>query len=211
MAKPQPTGAPGTSRRVAQREGTRRRLLAAARKAFHLVGVEQVSMEEVAILAEVSRATVYLHFPGKPALLKALLQEDWERQVRLFERLANVQVSSEEELNGWVLRVAEGMRRARDSFGIHWAALGQNPELIVLHHEHRGELARLLMNWVGGSQAQPAPEILIEAELVVAELEHFATAAAVSWTDRQLAAALPLVASRIRKLAGKSERSAEVG
>ena len=176
--------------------------MAAARKAFHLTGVEQVSMEDVAALAEVSRATIYLHFPGKPALLKSLLQEDWEGQVRLFERLAEVPVCSQEQLDIWVLRVAEGMRRARDSFGIHWAALGQNPDLIEAHHEHRIRLARMLIDWAGGDAAEAALDMSIEAELIVAELEHFATAAAVAWSGEQLARALPIVTSRIRNLGG---------
>ena len=44
-------------------------------------------MDDIASATAVSRATVYLHFPGKPAILQALLEEDWEGQVRLFDRL----------------------------------------------------------------------------------------------------------------------------
>lgn len=200
MAKALSSGAPAISRRAEQREGTQKRLLTAARGAFRSRGVEQVSMEDIAALAKVSRATIYLHFPGKPVLLKALLQEDWEQQVRLFDRLANVQASNAEQLDRWVLRVAEGMRRVRESFAIHWAAIGQNPELILGHHEHRTRLARRLMDWAGVDSV-PAQALAIEAELIVAELEHFATAAAVAWSEEELAVALPIIVSRIRNFA----------
>jgi AcrR family transcriptional regulator len=201
LVQDQSNALPAASQRVVQRERTRGRLLEAARKAFHLRGVEQVSMEDIAAAAAVSRATIYLHFPGKHILLKALLEEDWQQQIRLFERLSNVQVFEVEQLSKWVLRVAEGMRRARDSFGIHWAALGQNPELIMRHCEHRAELARLLLDWAARDGDRQTPEITIEAELIVAELEHFATAAAIVWSEEQLSVALPMVVSRICKFA----------
>lgn len=188
------------SPRKIKREDTRRRLLAAGRKLFRLRGVEQASMEDIAAAANASRATIYLYFAGKPALLEALLEEDWSAQIRLFERLGTLDVRDCDQLGAWVLRVAEGMRKARDSFGIHWAALGQNPALTVRHHEHRGELARILLremqNAPVGGQGCLAREV--EAELIVAELEHFATASAIGWSEAQAEAALPLVVARLR-------------
>ena len=187
-----------TSQHAIRREDTRRRLLAAARKLFRLRGVEQLSMEEIAAAASASRATIYLYFAGKPALLEALLEEDWAAQVRLFERLHAVDLRDKDKLAAWVLRVAEGMRKARDSFGIHWAALGQNPALTVRHHQHRGELARILLLAMQ-PLAGPGNGLVraVEAELIVAELEHFATASAIGWSDAQVQAALPLVVARL--------------
>jgi AcrR family transcriptional regulator len=191
------------SQRAVQREDTRRRLLAAARKLFRARGVEQVSMEDIAAAAAASRATIYLYFAGKPALLEALLEEDWAAQVRLFERLGSIDVHDRDQLGGWVLRVAEGMRKARDSFGIHWAALGQNPALTARHHEHRGELAKILLSAMQDAAAEGNGGLAreVEAELIVAELEHFATASAMGWSDDQAQAALPLVVARLRGFA----------
>lgn len=200
--------APAISLRITRREGTRRSLLSAARAEFRLRGVDKVAMEEIAGAAGVSRATVYLHFPGKPALLEALLEEDWEGQVRLFERLGEIDLGDPGRLEGWVMRVAEGMRRARDSFGIHWAALGQNPELTIRHHEHRERLARVLARTAGRDVPDPAANLAgaVEAELIVAELEHFATAAAIGWSDAQVSLALPLI---VRRLSDFAERQRE--
>ncbi len=192
-----------SSQRAIKREDTRRRLLAAARKLFRLRGLEQISMEDIAAAASASRATIYLYFAGKPALLEALLEEDWAAQVRLFERLEAVDVRDVDQLGAWVLRVAEGMRKARDSFGIHWAALGQNPALTVRHHEHRGELARILLLAMKITPTERNGGLTreVEAELIVAELEHFATASAIGWSDDQVQAALPLVVARLRGFA----------
>jgi AcrR family transcriptional regulator len=53
--------------------GTRQRVLAAAAELVARDGLEGLSMDEVAAAAEVSRASVYRLFPGKPALFEALL------------------------------------------------------------------------------------------------------------------------------------------
>lgn len=191
------------SLRVAQREDTRRRLLAAGRRLFRDRGVEPVSMEEVASTAQVSRATVYLHFAGKPALLEALLEEDWAGQVKLFERLSSVDFSDSAKLCDWIMRVAEGMLKARDSFAIHRAALGQNPKLTIRHQQHRQCLAEILLKAIGGMPVGREDQMHrdVEAELIVAELEYFATAAVLGWTREQVASGAALIAGRLQGFA----------
>lgn len=189
---------PELSQRFGQREETRRRLLASARKLFRAKGVEQVSIANIAAAADASRATIYLYFSGKSPLLEALLEEDWAGQLKLFGQLMDIDISNGEQLSRWVLRVAEGMRRARDSFGIHWAALGQNPALTARHHQHRANLAKILAQAFTVDAAEEVELArAVEAELIVAELEHFATSVAIGWGADEVAVALPLVVRRL--------------
>lgn len=161
-------------------------------------------MEDIATAAAVSRATVYLHFAGKPALLRALLEQDWEGQLRLFERLLQTDLADRSAVLAWVMQVVEGMRAASDSFAIHRAALGQNGELAVLHQQQCMRLAKVLCrasgDAAGSSRARMARSI--EAELIVSGIEHFATASVIGWSARQLEVAIPLVVERIRAFAG---------
>jgi AcrR family transcriptional regulator len=60
----------------------RERVLAAARKAFAMDGLD-AQMEEIARRAGVGVGTVYRHFPTKEALLEALWQDKMERIVEL--------------------------------------------------------------------------------------------------------------------------------
>ncbi len=53
--------------------GTRERVLAAAAELIARDGLAAMSMDEVAVRADVSRASVYRLFPGKPALFEALV------------------------------------------------------------------------------------------------------------------------------------------
>ncbi len=55
-------------------EGTRRRLLEAARRLLEARGYHGVSLDEIATEAGVSRQAVYLHFRSKSGLLVALVE-----------------------------------------------------------------------------------------------------------------------------------------
>lgn len=188
-----------TSLRSIQRADTRRRLLIAARTLFRTNGVESVSMEDIARGAAVGRATIYLHFPGKSALLTALLDEDWAGQLILFERLGDVDADDREALGAWLMRVVEGMRKAQDSFAIHRAAMGQNGDLVAAHHDHRRKLAVLLQKALhaGSSRPRATLEGEIEAAMIVAEIEYFATAAVMMWNQEEVAAGLSLLTERL--------------
>lgn len=194
-------GAAASSARAAQREDTRRRLLVCARQQFRTAGVDPVAMEDIASAAAVSRATVYLHFAGKPALLRALLEEDWASQKQLFERLRRVNFADGENLAAWVRRAASGMRVASDSFAIHRAALGQNSGLTLRHQRHMEDLGKIVCSAAG---VRPIRRKLLEAELIVAEIEHFATASVIGWSEQDTALGVELVTDRLKNYASGS-------
>lgn len=203
MQEQVPAAGGKVSLRTIQRADTRRRLLVAARTLFRTNGVESVSMEDIARGAAVGRATIYLHFPGKPALLTALLEEDWAGQLILFERLEEIDAEDHEALTAWLMRVVEGMRKAQDSLAIHRAALGQNPDLVLMHHDHRHKLALVLQQALHAGSSRPLnrPADQVEAAMIVAEIEYFATAAVVVWNAEQIAAALALITQRLLRFA----------
>lgn len=57
----------------------REAIIDAARQAFTEHGVQSTSMDKVAALAQVSKRTVYNHFPSKEALVMYLLREMWQQ------------------------------------------------------------------------------------------------------------------------------------
>ncbi len=62
-------------KRQQQASGTRRRILATAEQLFATRGYAAVTMDTIAREAGVSLATVYLHFPGRAAVIGGLAEE----------------------------------------------------------------------------------------------------------------------------------------
>ena len=185
------------SQRAAQREATRYAILAAARALFRVSGVDTVSMDDIARAAAVARATVYLHFSGKQAVLVELLAQDWERQARLFKQLTDLAPSDGDAIATWLDRAIEGMRKARDSFAIHRVALGQDESMGARHREHRRRLAALLRGTLPDTSDDAARRV--EAVMIVAEIEHLAAAAVTEWSSEETAAATAIVTGRLAR------------
>jgi AcrR family transcriptional regulator len=68
--------APLVTRRARKKERTRQEIFAAAMELFAKRGFEAVTLEQICEVADVARATFFLHFPAKSALLW-----EWNRQV----------------------------------------------------------------------------------------------------------------------------------
>jgi TetR/AcrR family transcriptional regulator, regulator of autoinduction and epiphytic fitness len=61
-----------------RREEKRDAILSAAKQMFQECGVQNTSMDKLALLAEVSKRTIYNHFESKEAIVMELLSELWQ-------------------------------------------------------------------------------------------------------------------------------------
>ncbi|AVF72941.1 TetR/AcrR family transcriptional regulator [Vibrio alginolyticus] len=64
-------------KRKSRSETKREAILCAARQAFQEFGVQNTSMDKLSAIAQVSKRTVYNHFPSKEAIVTELLTELW--------------------------------------------------------------------------------------------------------------------------------------
>jgi TetR/AcrR family transcriptional regulator, repressor for uid operon len=72
-------------RRTESPEVRRAQILKAAKVRFRTVGFHETRVAEIADLAGVSVGLVYQYFPGKEALIAAIVAEDMQSQMREFE------------------------------------------------------------------------------------------------------------------------------
>ncbi len=86
---------------------TRRRVLEAARAHFFHHGFRNVTMDDLAAELGVSKKTLYAHFPGKDALLEAVLNDKF---ARVSSRLAEVQANSLGDFGGALQAMLGTMR-----------------------------------------------------------------------------------------------------
>lgn len=79
----------------------RRNVLDAAWELFAAHGFDDTSMRDLAVKAGVSTATIYAHFPTKPDLLQALIEQRWQQALtNMLARAAEVEDPLERLLAG---------------------------------------------------------------------------------------------------------------
>jgi AcrR family transcriptional regulator len=89
--------------RQEHRDATRRRIIAAARKVFIKKGYARATIEEITAAAGVSRATLYLHFDSKFALLAVASEKVRAEAIEGARQLADVLLSGDRaDLRRWV-------------------------------------------------------------------------------------------------------------
>src|SRR5689334_6977358 len=97
--------APGV--RELQRQLTRRLLLDAAARLFAAAGYTATTIDEIAAEAGANRATLYLHFDGKEALARALLDDVYEMSRAQLASLAQEPQWTRPVLRAWIAANAE--------------------------------------------------------------------------------------------------------
>jgi len=134
---------PGTLRDQ-QREASRAHIRKAARTCFLRDGVGDVTMEAVAAEAGIRRATLYLYYPGKNALLLDLLEQSLRATDRIYLRLRDLPRLDLAAVRGWLayyLREVEAHAGAVDLFR---SAILPDEKLRQLLREHNERTIELL-------------------------------------------------------------------
>ena len=100
--------------RQEHRDATRRRIIAAARKVFVKKGYTKATIEEITAAAGVSRATLYLHFDSKSALLAAATEKMRAEAMEGLRQLKDVLIRGDRaDLRQWVEWVLHWYARNR--------------------------------------------------------------------------------------------------
>jgi AcrR family transcriptional regulator len=149
-------------------------ILAAARRLFREHGYEITSMDTVALEANVSKATLYVHFPGKRELFAAVVQEECNRPAAAL--LQGVAVAGG-DLRATLLRVGRAVLELLTSpdtiapYRMVAAEAARSPELgrlfyesaVALLHEH---LERLLAAEIRAGRLRTGPPRIVAAQFI---------------------------------------------
>jgi len=174
------------SLREAQRAVTRDRLRQGARAVFSERPYMEATIDEIALRSGVARATFYLHYDSKRALLRDLLVEDMTAHRRLYRRLAELGAEpAPADLEQWVRRYMKVFSDRRAALSLFNLVIGSDPSFLA-------DIARerdALFDDVGASHpafhfaADPAGRRRrMAAHLLVFKIEQFCLHAAfVDW------------------------------
>ncbi|CAN5218735.1 hypothetical protein BH10PSE13_BH10PSE13_10800 [soil metagenome] len=190
MDRPRPTT------RDEQRKLTRRRIIDAARKCFYEQGVADVSVEQIARVAAVGRATLYLHFPNKDAILLDLLSLDMIAVRKIFAKLFALDPFTLAAVQDWLANYIQTLGAHRDAMRLAHTGVAITDAARTLLHDHHEALAAMM--------AARFPALIDGTErsrvrlmLMLARLDHFADAAAEEPPRLDPAAGIDLVSREL--------------
>jgi AcrR family transcriptional regulator len=184
-----------------QRRITRRRIADAARQCFYEHGVAETSVEQIARAAGVGRATLYLHFANKDAILLELLASNLRGVRLIFRELCDAPHVDVAAARGWLVEYIAALRRHRDAMPLFHLGLANDEAARLLLDENRGILAGMLRERfpalaAGGARTDT------RLTLTLVRVDQFASAAAEDVPRFDVETGLDLVAEELAELLG---------
>lgn len=182
--------------RQAHKDLTRARIAEAARQCFYDKGVGETSFEDIAVAAGVRRATVYLHYANKNAILAELLSHNLEEVRRIYERLCGLGTYDVASVRKWMESYVRALVRHREAMRLFQIAMATDDSVRVMIEDYREAVVRSL----GQRFAAFAPEagrVHAAAVLMVVKIDFVADAAAQPAPRLEAAAAIDLVAEEL--------------
>ncbi|KAA9156667.1 TetR/AcrR family transcriptional regulator [Amycolatopsis acidicola] len=172
------------SLRERQKQQTRLDLLECARALFVERGYAGVTIDDIATAAGCSRATVYLHFTGKPEILQKVGAETVaQRAVAVYADLdAVLDSGSREEFTAWMRRAVAWFEANQEILPAWDEALALEPEFKDVAKRAVAELPAAMPHYLKRWGAHRRDEAHLRIELLVSQLERFFTRWAVQGT-----------------------------
>jgi AcrR family transcriptional regulator len=184
-----------------QRRITRRRIADAARQCFYEHGVAETSVEQIARAAGVGRATLYLHFANKDAILLELLASNMRGVRLIFRELCDAPHVDVAAARAWLVEYVAALRRHRDAMPLFHLGLANDEAARQLLDENRGVLAAMLRERfpvLAAGDARTDTKLV----LTLVRVDQFASAAAEDVPRFDVETGLDLVAEELAELLG---------
>jgi AcrR family transcriptional regulator len=157
--------------RGAQRELTRRRLVKAAREAFEEKGYADVSVDDIVKRAGASRATFYLHYASKSAVLLDAISDLNRGIARLSDQLARPELPSAEQMEDYLRMYVKFYADNREVFRARAQAEAIEPEGAGWFEDYFEDFVE---PWraLGLFSREEEPEFRVAASLFLAQIER---------------------------------------
>ncbi|EQA96601.1 AcrR family transcriptional regulator [Sphingobium wenxiniae] len=190
------------SLRQEQKYLTRRRIAEAARTCFYETGIAETSIEQIARVAGVGRATLYLHFPNKDAILLELLSSNLRGVRGIYQELGEMDAPDAAALRRWLARYVGTLREHRLAMRLFHVGLANDPQARGLVDDHRDAIVDMLAARFPhlGLGPDRDPRAHAHIVLLLARIDHLASAAVEEEPRIDLNAGLDIVAEEMALL-----------
>ncbi|MFF0543736.1 TetR/AcrR family transcriptional regulator [Nocardia thailandica] len=172
---------PGPARKASLREeqkrATRARIVDTARQLFETQGYSGVRVDDIAAAVGCSRATFYLHFTGKPEVLRAIAAEGTLATVRqsYADLDAVLATGARAEFAAWTSAAIDWFFANKDMLPAWDEAAALEPEFRDIAREGVMGLADSMPHYLARWPESRRDEARLRIGLLVAQLERFFT------------------------------------
>jgi len=105
-----------SERKERERERRREDILDAAEKVFFEKGIDLATMEDVALTAELSKATLYLYFSSKEEIYFAIFVRGQKKMTEMMLRTTDIFLHTKEKMNAFAKSVFSFQKKYPDYF-----------------------------------------------------------------------------------------------
>lgn len=194
------TTKPRPSLRQAHKDMTRARIAGAARACFYAKGVAETSFEEIAAAAGVRRATVYLHFANKNAILIELIAENLEDVFGIYARLCDLGAPDKSAVSGWLEHYIRALRKHQQAMRLFHVAMAVDGAYGGVIRSYRQRVIELLgTRYQAFDIADDDTKAIrhARATLMIVRIDHFVNAVSQIEAEMDMAAGLDLVSEEL--------------
>jgi AcrR family transcriptional regulator len=171
---------PTSDRRTRHREQRRNEVYAAAVELFILQGFDATTMEQIASRADVSRATVFNHFPRKTALIDEWAARLRDKATAAIREENTVGWSLDKVLGRYMLEIARRSQAARQETVALVGAAGYG-SAVISSPDLADEFANLI---IGAQQSGQVPSSVDPRQAAVLATA-FLSAVLVRWISQE--------------------------
>lgn len=163
--------------RAEQKRATRARLLESARGLFAARGYAAVTVDDIAAEVGCSRATFYLHFPGKVDILLAVAEDGMAPSALAFYQDLDrvLDTGSRAEFTDWITRAIEWFQLYKEMLPAWDEATALEPDFRAIARDGILALPNSMTSYLARWPEDKRDEARLRVELLVTQLERFFT------------------------------------
>ena len=192
-----PAPSAGRTLRDLQREQTHQRILTAALDDFTAMGVGTVTIDQIARAAGISRATLYLHFPNKEAILLALLRRDLKAVRGIYDSLPEAARKGGAAIVRWMEGYVDTLRRHRADLRLFSLAAASDAEVRDLVRDHHMAITAKLLGPDRASGEQADRPLATRTLIMLDRIDRVAGALSQDDPDLHSSTVMDVVASEV--------------
>jgi AcrR family transcriptional regulator len=181
---------------------TRARIRKAARICFYRADVRTVSLEDIAVEAGIGRATLYLYYPSKNALLVELIAQSLRATDHIYAQLLQLPTLTFENVRAWLAKYLSDVEKHNGILGLFNGEIVLADEVRILLSEHRARTIAMLGTRypafdLDSMPLDARPRREVEADFAIMLIEQFCGAASRPDFELDKNAAIDFVAERL--------------